>query len=38
MQKEMESQYSEGPLEVGANEYAASNRKSKQDLKVFLAA
>jgi hypothetical protein len=38
MQKELESQYSEGPLEVGANEYAASNRKSKQDLKVFLAA
>jgi hypothetical protein len=31
-------QYSEGPLEVGANEYAASMGKKKQDLNRFLAA
>lgn len=35
---EMRSQYSEGPLEVGANRYAASKGKDKQDLNELLAA
>lgn len=35
---ELSSQYSEGPLEVGANRYAASKGKDKQDLSTLLAA
>ncbi len=35
---EVNSQYSEGPLEVGANRYAASKGKDKQDLSILLAA